>query len=77
MEGTVEDRYDAFQAMGPTTVEERECYMQGLRAGVAMYTRVAPHLRENGHVEVADMLEKLGKIANRKIEEFADRALMP
>jgi hypothetical protein len=77
MDGTVESRSDAFQAIGPTTVEERECYMQGLRAGVKMFSDMVPHLRRHGHTQEAYVLESLSKIASRKIEEFAEATLMP
>lgn len=76
-ENTVESRSDAFHEMGPTTVEERECYMQGLRAGVKLFSDMVPHLREANYEIVADGVERLAKVANRKVEEFADAALMP
>lgn len=59
------------------TVETREAYMQGLRAGVTMFRQASTGLRDKGYLDEARAVEVLADAADRKIEAFATAALLP
>lgn len=57
-------------------VDVREAYAQGLRAGVAMFSQAIPALRDRRDpINIA--LPKLVAVAERKVEEACEAALLP